>query len=162
MALETQSVIPSHNGSEKPQIESSCHHVCRGERALSSQQFLSQKCCSYRFTPFRDVSVWVTGSSNLLRNGARDQSLQKKKKSLKTDCKPALVHPLPPSVRLYLSLQSRIALPYNQRGNEKVGLAISSSVRSKAYHTAPLLTLRLTSQVLSKSWIRDISTTKYL
>lgn len=85
-----------------------------------------------------------------------------KRKSLNTDCKPALVHPLPPSVTLYLSLQSRIALPYNQRGNEKVGLAISSSVRSKAYHTAPLLTLRLTSQVLSKSWIRDISTTKYL
>lgn len=86
----------------------------------------------------------------------------KRKESLKTCCKPALVHPLPPSVRLYVSLQSCTALPYNQRGNEKVGLAISSSVRSKAYHTAPLLTLRLTSQVLSKSWISDISTTKYL
>lgn len=85
-----------------------------------------------------------------------------KKTQTITDGKTALVHPLSPSVMQYLSLQSPITLLYNQRGNEKVGLAISSSVRSKAYHTAPLLTLRLTTQALSKSRISDISNTKYL
>lgn len=65
---------------------------------------------------------------------------------------------LPPLV----SLQSPVALPYHQRGNEQVGLASSSAVRSEAYHAIPLLTLRLTTQVLSESWISDISNTKYL
>lgn len=75
----SQNVIASHNSSEKPQIESSCLHVWKGERSPRSSQFLSQTCCSYWFTPVRDVSVWVRALWNLLRNGAEDQSLQKKK-----------------------------------------------------------------------------------
>lgn len=76
---------------------------------------------------------------------------RRKKPKPKADCKPALVHPQSPSVTPYLSLQSPIMLLNNQRGNEKVGLAISYSVRSKAYHAVSLLTLRLTTQALSKS-----------
>lgn len=68
----SESVIPSHNSSKKPQIESSCHHVCKREHAPSSLQFLSLKCGSYQFAPFKDVSVWLRGSSNLLKNGAKD------------------------------------------------------------------------------------------
>lgn len=76
---------------------------------------------------------------------------RRKNQQTKTDGTTALVEPLSPSVTWYLPLQSPTTLLYNQRGNGKAGLAISPPVRSKAYHTVPLLTLRLTAQVLSKS-----------
>lgn len=64
---------------------------------------------------------------------------------------------LPPPVKR-VSPQSPTTLWYNQRGNKKVGLAISSSVRSKAYHAVPLLTLRLhyssTFRILNKWYIK--------
>lgn len=153
----SESVIPSHNSSEKPQIESSCHHVCKGERALHGPQFPSQTGCSYRFTPFGDGSGWVRGSSNLLRNRAKDQSLQKTQNT-QTDWE-----------------QHWFILSDTVSGTAKPYYTTVSSDRQwkgrscyqffceiYSLSPVPLLTPRLPTQVLSKSWISDISNTKYL
>lgn len=101
--------------------------------------------------PHSDMSLFESEVQVTFSEMELKTSHFKRKKKKYPDCKPASVHPLSPSVTLCLSLQSPITLLYNQRGNEKVGLAISSSVRSEAYRAVPLLTPRLTTQVLSKS-----------
>lgn len=162
MALETQRVwFPHTIAARSHRSKAAATMFAKGNVLLAGCSSCPRSAAATSL-PHSEMSLFESEVQVTFSEMKLKTSHSKREKKWYPDWKPALVRLLSPSVPLYLSLQSPVTLLYNQRGNEKVGLAISSSVRSKAYQAVPLLTLRLTTQVLSKSWISDISNTKYL